>query len=129
MSAPGPLVGFVPITEKDRARAFYTDVLGLEFVEDNGFALVLRSAAGQGELRNMIRLVPTETVAPAPFTKLGWETTQIEADVRRLAAAGVVFSRYAFLEQDGLGIWTAPDGSKVAWFTDPDGNVLSLSQD
>jgi hypothetical protein len=67
-------------------------------------------------------------VTPAQFTILGWETASIEDDVKSLTARGVVFSRFSFLEQDDLGIWTAPGGDKVAWFPDPDGNVLSLSQ-
>ena len=127
MSAPGPLVGFVLITEGERARAFYTTVLGLEFVQD-GFALVLRSRTDGNTSGNMVRLVRMKTVIPAPSAILGWESSAIEADVRRLSNAGVVFTRYKFLQQDELGIWTAPNGNKIVWFNDPDGNVLSLSQ-
>ena len=65
---------------------------------------------------------------PHPFTLLGWEVTGIEKEVAALAEAGVVFERYGFFEQDALGIWTAPNGDKVAWFKDPDGNTLSVSQ-
>ena len=122
MITPGSLIGFVPITDGDRARAFYADVLGLHFVQDDGFAVVLRSGG------NMIRLVRMPAVTPAQFTILGWEAAAIEDEVRALAARGVPFLRYSFFEQDELGIWTAPNGNKVAWFTDPDGNVLSLSQ-
>ena len=114
--------------DAERARAFYTSVLGLDFVQDDGFALVLRSKADGDSGGNMIRLVRTEEVSPAPFTKLGWESADMKTDVRRLAASGVTFTRYSFLQQDELGIWTAPNGNKVAWFSDPDGNVLSLSQ-
>ena len=122
MAAPGSLIGFVPITDGERSKVFYADVLGLEFVQDDGFALVFRS----GE--NMVRMVKMPSVTPAQFTILGWEATAIEGDVKALAAKGVDFLRFSFFEQDDLGIWTAPNGNKVAWFTDPDGNVLSLSK-
>jgi catechol 2,3-dioxygenase-like lactoylglutathione lyase family enzyme len=128
MSAPGKLIGFIPVTDAERATAFYRDTLGLEFVKDDGFALVFRSAPVPNEAGNMVRLARMPAVTPAPFTILGWETTSIESDVKALTAKGVVFTRYNFLQQDELGIWTAPGGDKVAWFTDPDGNVLSLSQ-
>ena len=116
------LVGFVMSSDADRSRAFYVDVLGLEIVQEDNFALVLRS----GE--NMVRVVKAPTVTPQPFTVLGWETDSIVERVRELAARGVSFTRYPWFEQDELGIWTAPGGAKVAWFSDPDGNVLSLSQ-
>ena len=122
MSAPGRLIGFVPITDAERATEFYRDTLGLEFVQDDGFALIF----GSGE--NMVRLAKMPAVTPAPFTILGWEANSIEEDVQALTARGVLFTRFGFLQQDALGIWTAPNGDKVAWFTDPDGNVLSLSQ-
>ena len=122
MAAPGSLIAFVPITDGERSKAFYADVLGLEFVQDDGFALVFRSGD------NMVRMVRMPSVTPAQFTILGWEATSIEDDVKALTAKGVGFLRYSFFEQDELGIWTAPNGDKVAWFTDPDGNVLSLSQ-
>jgi hypothetical protein len=67
-------------------------------------------------------------VKPAPYTLLGWEVTDIGDEVRELAASGIKFERYGWFEQDALGIWTAPNGDKVAWFKDPDGNVLSVSQ-
>ena len=122
MATPGSLIGFVPITDGDRSKAFYADVLGLEFVQDDGFAIVFRSDS------NMVRLVRMPGVTPAQFTILGWEASAIEDEVKALTAKGASFVRYSFFEQDALGIWTAPNGNKVAWFTDPDGNVLSLSQ-
>lgn len=122
MTAPGSLIGFIPITDGERAKAFYADILGLQFVQDDGFAIVFRSGG------NMVRLVRMPAVTPATFTILGWESPAIEDEVKRLTTAGVAFLRYSYFEQDGLGIWTAPSGDKVAWFTDPDDNVLSLSQ-
>ncbi len=122
MPAPGKLIGFIPITDAERATAFYRDIVGMKFVKDDGFALVFQSGG------NMVRLVKMPAVTPAPFTILGWETGSIEDDVKSLTAKGVVFSRFGFLQQDDLGVWSAPGGDRVAWFTDPDGNVLSLSQ-
>lgn len=116
------LIGFVPTTDFEQARRFYVDTLGLEFVEEDGFALVLRSGG------NMMRVAKVGDFTPAKYTVLGWETPSIELRITELAAAGIIFVRYPWFEQDALGIWTAPDGSRVAWFNDPDGNVLSLSQ-
>ncbi len=117
------IIGMVPISDPDRARAFYVGKLGLKFVSDDGFALVL-DANG-----NMLRLTRMREVKPQPFTVLGWEVADIAAAIQHLRDAGVTFERYHdFMKQDDLGIWTAPDGTRVAWFKDPDGNILSLSQ-
>jgi len=116
------IVAFVPITNSDEARAFYEGILGLRFVKDDGFALVL-DANGI-----MIRAAKMKEVAPAQFTILGWQVSDIENVVRALATKGVRFEIFGFFKQDELGIWTAPTGDKVAWFKDPDGNILSVSQ-
>lgn len=117
------IVAFVPIADFDRSRSFYEGVLGLRFVENDGFAMVL-DANGI-----MVRLskVPPDFKA-LPFTILGWQVTDIESIVPPLQERGVAFERFGFVEQDDLGIWTAPSGDKVAWFKDPDGNILSVSQ-
>jgi len=117
-----PLVAFVPITDPQKARAFYEGVLGLKFVKDDGFALVL-DANGI-----MIRAAKMKEFTPAQFTILGWQVSDIENVVRGLAEKGVHFEVFEFFKQDGLGIWTSPTGDKVAWFKDPDGNTLSVSQ-
>ena len=117
-----PLVAFVPITDSQRARAFYEGVLGLKFVKDDGFALVL-DANGI-----VIRAAKMKEFTPAQFTILGWQVSDIEHVVRGLAEKGVHFEVFGFFKQDGLGIWTSPTGDKVAWFKDPDGNTLSVSQ-
>ncbi len=116
------LVGFAPITDADRARRFYGDVLGLSFVYQDQFAVVFEAAG------NRIRLARMEKVDPAPYTILGWEVPDIDSVTSELAGRGVVFERYSFLEQNDRGVWSAPGGAKVAWFKDPDGNLLSLSQ-
>jgi len=110
------IVAFVPTKDAAKARTFYEGVLGLRFVKDGGFALVL-DANGI-----MVRIGKAPDFKPAPFTILGWQVTDIEKIVEEMQGKGVGF------EQDRLGIWTAPTGDKVAWFKDPDGNVLSVSQ-
>lgn len=116
------LVAFVPTSDFDKARAFYEGVLGLKFLSNDGFALVLESVGV------MIRVAKVGKFKPAQFTILGWDVPDINSSVRSLAAEGVTFESFPGLEQDELGIWTAPGGAKVAWFRDPDGNILSLSQ-
>ena len=118
------LMAFAAVTDTARARAFYEGVLGLRLVEDEKpFALVFDVH------RTMLRVTPVADHHPAPYTVLGWEVGSIESTVKRLTAAGVVFRRYAGMNDgDALGIWTAPGGARVAWFNDPDGNLLSVTQ-
>jgi catechol 2,3-dioxygenase-like lactoylglutathione lyase family enzyme len=116
------IVAFVPIKDAGKARAFYEGVLGLRFVKDDGFALVLEANG------IMVRAAKMKEVTPAQFTILGWQVSDIEQVVRGLAAKGVHFEIFGFFKQDELGIWTVPTGDKVAWFKDPDGNILSVSQ-
>jgi catechol 2,3-dioxygenase-like lactoylglutathione lyase family enzyme len=115
------IVAFVPTRDSDKARAFYEDLLGLRFLKDDGFALVLNANG------IMVRFVKLQQFTPAQFTILGWNVSTIEKVVRELQQKGVHFERFGF-KQDELGIWTAPTGDKVAWFKDPDGNVLSVSE-
>ena len=116
------IVAFVPIKDSGKARAFYEGVLGLRFVKDDGFALVLEANG------IMVRAAKMKEFTPAQFTILGWQVSDIEQVVRGLAAKGVHFEIFGFFKQDERGIWTAPTGDKVAWFKDPDGNTLSVSQ-
>jgi catechol 2,3-dioxygenase-like lactoylglutathione lyase family enzyme len=122
MLAAGKLIGFVPTTDSNRSRKFYEDKLGFKFVSDDQFALVMQA----GE--SMIRIVKGAKFTPAQYTVMGWEVTDIEATVKWLTGRGVTFEKYPFVQDQKLGIWTTPNGDKVAWFKDPDGNVLSLSQ-
>lgn len=123
MLASSKIIGFVPTRDSKQAREFYEGKLGFQFVSDDQFALVMM--AGDTMLR--ISKVPKE-FNPVPFTILGWEAKDIEAVVRWLKARGVTFEKYPFVQDQELGIWTAPTGDKVAWFKDPDGNVLGVSQ-
>jgi catechol 2,3-dioxygenase-like lactoylglutathione lyase family enzyme len=122
MLGSNKIIGFVPTKDSNRARAFYQDILGLRFVKDDGFAVVF-DANG-----NMVRVVKAGEFTPVAYTVLGWEVADIAKLASDLAAKGVHFERFGFFEQDALGIWTAPSGDKVAWFKDPDGNMLSISQ-
>jgi catechol 2,3-dioxygenase-like lactoylglutathione lyase family enzyme len=117
------IIAFVPITDFDRSRSFYEGVLGLRFVHNDGFALVLDA---NGIMVRASKVPPD--FKPLPFTILGWQVSEIETVVSAFHKRGVAFERYSFFEQDPLGIWTAPSGDKVAWFKDPDGNILSVSQ-
>ena len=117
------IVAFVPTKDAEKARAFYEGVLGLRFVKDDGFAMVLDA---NGVMVRVAKVPPPFT--PAPFTILGWQVNDIGKIAAGLQAKGVHFERFGFFEQDDLGIWTAPTGDKVAWFKDPDGNILSVSQ-
>ena len=116
------MIGFIPTTDGDRAKQFFAELLGLEFVVDAQFALVFRVGGG------MLRVVRMDEFTPVPYTILGWEVEDLTAKARELAGRGVEITRYGFLEQDEHGVWVAPDGDKVLWFKDPDGNTLSLSQ-
>jgi catechol 2,3-dioxygenase-like lactoylglutathione lyase family enzyme len=123
MATLGSLIGFIPTRDGDAAREFYETKVGLRFISDDQFAVVFQSGP------NTIRISRTGSFTPAPFTILGWECSDIEQAVRDMSARGVTFERYDYIgPQDELGIWTAPGGVKVAWFKDPDGNTLSLSQ-
>lgn len=116
------LYTFVPISDGERAKAFYRDVLDLDLLEDTPFALVFKVAGGA------LRLAKTPDFTPHPFTIVGWVTPDISSDMDRLTAKGVTFERFEQLPQDEAGIWTVPDGTKICWFRDPDGNLLSLTQ-
>lgn len=118
------IVAFVPTTDPERARAFYAGKLGLPIVaEQLPFALVF-DAKGI-----TLRVIVVQELSPAQYTVLGWEVPDIAEAVGGLQARGVEFVRYRGMQQDDLGIWTAPGTlDKVAWFRDPDGNTLSLSQ-
>ena len=116
------LIAFAATADAERAKAFYSSTLGLRLIEDMPFALVF-DAAG-----TPLRVAKVAEVAPAPYTILGWSVPDMGEAVRGLAGMGVVFERYAGMPQDEHGVWITPDGARVAWFKDPDGNVLSLTQ-
>lgn len=121
--ANSKLCGFVATRDQARAKAFYRDVLGLKLVHEDQFATVF-DANG-----TMLRVTPVPERVPARYTVLGWNVEDIEATVEGLTKAGVKFEHYGFPTQDSRGIWSVPGGgAKVAWFKDPDDNILSVAQ-
>lgn len=116
-----PINGFVRISDPERARRFYEQTLGLAFDYENPYVVVFRS----GNTQIIAQIV--KEFAPVAATVLGWEVKDIETVVSALQKDGVVFERFDGMDQDELGIWTSPAG-KVAWFKDPDGNLLSVSE-
>lgn len=117
------LVAFVASTDLARSGRFYEGVLGLRVQRQGSFVSTVRAGG------TTLRVTLVERVEPAPYTVLGWAVPDIEDTVRTLSARGVAFKRFDDLEQDEWGIWRGLDGARVAWFEDPDGNILSLSQD
>ncbi len=124
MLGSAKVMAFVATANPDAAKRFYAETLGLRLVEDGPFALVFDS---NGTMLRVQKLEPS-TLVTTPYTALGWDVIDITASVRSLVERGVAFEHYNGLPQDDLGIWTTPDGSRVAWFKDPDGNTLSLTQ-
>lgn len=117
------IVAFIPIVHAEAAKNFYGETLGLRLVsEELPFALVF-DANGI-----MLRLAIVDQLGSARGTVLGWKVPDIAAVVKTLMQAGIRFERYEAMRQDDLGIWTTPTGAKVAWFKDPDGNILSITE-
>ncbi len=116
------LVAFVATRDPSRAKAFYRDTLGLSLVSEDEFALVF-DAAG-----TMLRVTPVQELEAAQYTVLGWRVRDIVRTAKGLQKAHVMVERYPGMQQDELGIWNAPGGARVAWFKDPDGNTLSITQ-
>jgi catechol 2,3-dioxygenase-like lactoylglutathione lyase family enzyme len=120
--ATSDVIAFVSTTDLSRARAFYEAVLGLPVVDENAYACVCNAHG------TMLRITAVPKVAPPGYTVLGWRVDDIGQTVAELGSRGVEFARYDGVEQDAHGVWTTPNGDRVAWFTDPDGNVLSLTE-
>jgi catechol 2,3-dioxygenase-like lactoylglutathione lyase family enzyme len=123
MLTKNKVMAFVATRDGARARAFYEGTLGLRVVSDDDFALAL-DAGG-----TMLRVQKVGELAPHPFTALGWEVADIASVIDTLHARGVVFARFPGLDQDDRGVWVSPSSdARIAWFKDPDGNTLSLTQ-
>lgn len=117
-----PLYTFVPVADGDRAKSFYGETLGLDLLEDTPFAVVFRVPGGT------LRLAKTPNFAPQAFSLVCWVVDDLNAEMAALRAKGIEFERFSGLPQDEDGVWTVPDGTKICWFKDPDGNLLSFSQ-
>jgi catechol 2,3-dioxygenase-like lactoylglutathione lyase family enzyme len=122
MLGSSEIVAFAAASDLDLARAFYEGKLGLRLVEQNQFACVF-DANG-----TMLRVTAVGEVARPGYTVLGWRVADIEQVMTTLTGAGVEFTRYDGMDQDASGVWTTPGGDQIAWFSDPDGNNLSLTQ-
>lgn len=119
----GTPVAFINVSDRDRALAFYCDTLGLELRSSDNFGDFIQLDGG------LLRLTVLGDFKPSPHPVLGWNVRDMTSAVTSMRERGVAFTIYPGMGQDELGIWTAPDGgAKVAWFADPDGNVLSLSE-
>jgi catechol 2,3-dioxygenase-like lactoylglutathione lyase family enzyme len=122
MLADASLVAFVATTDAERSKAFYRDVLGLPLIADEAYALVF-DAFGTS-----LRIQKVQAHKPLPYTALGFRVRAIARMVEALGRRGVAFESFAGMQQDLTGIWQAPGGAQVAWFKDPDGNLLSLTE-
>ena len=122
MLADKKLTAFVATAKPDEAKAFYKNILGLKFLSEDAFALEFEAN------KTVLRIAIVQKFTPQPFTVLGWHVKDIVSAIKSLNEKNVFCEKYDFLQQDKSGVWTSPNGSKVAWFKDPDGNVLSLTQ-
>jgi catechol 2,3-dioxygenase-like lactoylglutathione lyase family enzyme len=123
MLGSSDLVAFVGTADAVHAKHFYGDVLGLSLESESEFAVVFKAPGAT------LRVTVVERVQPAPYTVLGWGVEDIVAAIADLHERGVKFAHFDGVEQDKLGIWRSPSGAQVAWFKDPDGNLLSITQD
>ena len=122
MPSLGAPVSFLATANPDKSRHFYEAVLGLTCQSEDSFALVFKLE------ESTLRVQKVEAVPKVNHTVLGWDVANIEDCVKELTRKGVSFERYAQLPQNELGIWPSPSGAQIAWFKDPDGNILSVTQ-
>lgn len=116
------LAAFVCVRDRATAKSFYGGILGLKQVHEDGFAVVFDVNG------TALRISSVKDLTPQPFTVLGWNVPDIDSTAKEMIANGIAFVRVPGLEQDSLGIWSPAPGVKVAWFKDPDGNMLSIAQ-
>ena len=125
MLGQSDLIAFVPTRDFDKARPFYEQTLGLEFLSQDPFAIQF---SAHGVTLRVVNVSSVQNFTPAPFTILGWHVPDAATAVRELSSNGIQFERFSGMNQDADGIWQSPSGAKVAWFKDPDGNILSITQ-
>ena len=119
MLAFSPINGFVRTRNSSRSRSFYEGILGLSFILENEFVTIFRGGG------SMVIAQKVRDFEPTAITVMGWEVRDIRDTVSSLLKKGIIFEKHSWLKQDELGICDGPDGL-VAWFKDPDGNMLSL---
>ena len=122
MLADKELKAFVPTVKPAEAKKFYKNILGLKLLSEDNYALEFEANG------TLLRVIIVPELIPHPFTVLGWNVADIASTIQSLNKKGVYCEKYDFFEQDSLGIWLSPGGSKVAWFKDQDGNILSLTE-
>lgn len=116
-------MSFLATTSRETAKKFYGETLGLKLTAEDPYAMVFETDG------RVLRISPLQDFKPQSFTVMGWAVDDIAAAVKALKAKGIVFEIYPHFKQDALGIWTPPGSNTgVAWFKDPDGNILSLTQ-
>ncbi len=120
MLSASKLTAFLTVPDADKARDFYRDTLGLRLVQEDRFALVFDAHGAP------LRIAIFPDFKPQPFTVLGWQVEDAVAMAREMQMAGIAFERFDGLTQDEHGLWHAPGGSRVGWFRDPFGNLLSI---
>ncbi|MEA2706288.1 MAG: hypothetical protein QOH22_1076 [Gemmatimonadaceae bacterium] len=125
MLGSADLIAFVPTRDPAKARQFYEETLGLDFISEDRFALVFNA---HGTTLRIANVSEVKGFNPAPFTIVGWQVTNAGDTAGDLVKKGVQFERFPGMDQDAKGIWKSPSGAKVAWFKDPDGNILSITQ-
>jgi catechol 2,3-dioxygenase-like lactoylglutathione lyase family enzyme len=125
MLGSADVITFVPTTSPANARDFYENVVGLRFVSADPFAVVFDA---NGVALRVVDVSQVDGFVAQPFTILGWHVENADDAVKALSAKGVTFEHYPGMKQSASGIWTAPSGAKIAWFKDPDGNVLSITE-
>ncbi len=116
------LRAFIPTVDPDRARRFYVNLLGFNLLSEDYYGMDLETNG------SLLRISTVQHFIPHPFTVLGWGVDDLPSVIASMVRRGVIFERYNIINQDSSGIWTSPDGTKVAWFKDPDGNLLSLTE-
>lgn len=121
MSGRAP-ISFIATDDPATATTFYSDCMGLELLETSPYALVFADGV------HMLRVQIMPDFEPASYTVHGWQVTDIEGEIEALVSKGVVFERFEHMPQNASGVWTTPDGNKIAWFKDPCGNMLSLTE-
>ena len=122
MLANKKLKAFVATTKSGKAKSFYQDTLGLKLLSEDNYGLEFDVNGA------LLRVAIVQELKPQIFTVLGWNVDDIFSTIKSLNDKNVFCEKYDFLEQDNLGVWTSPNGSKVAWFKDLDGNILSLTE-
>jgi len=125
MLGSADLIAFVPTRDPAKARKFYAETLGLDFISEDPFALVFNARGTTLRIANVSEVKDFE---PAPFTIVGWQVTNVSDTLGDLAKKGVRVERFPGMNQDAQGVWKSPSGARVAWFKDPDGNILSITQ-